>query len=84
LHGGIQAILIERLGQVVARNEFLQLLYTTSSSSSSSTDDPSGDDTIDDRYNNVGVNVDVECERMQVSYQSSASTRRLELCAYVI
>ena len=86
LHGGFQAILMERLGQVVARNEFLQLFNTTSSSSSSSTttDDPSGDDAINYHNNNVGVDLDVECERMQVSYQSSASTRRLELCAYVI
>jgi hypothetical protein len=84
LHGGIQAILMERLGQVVARNEFLQLFNTTSSSSSTTTDDPSGDNAINYHNRNVGVDVGVECERMQVSYQSSASTRRLELCAYVI
>ncbi|MGK3740088.1 MAG: hypothetical protein ACI8RD_006298 [Bacillariaceae sp.] len=85
LHGGVQAILMERLGQVVARNEILQLFTTaTTSCSSTTTDDPSGDNAINYHNNDVGVDFDVECEQIQASYQSSASTRRLELRAYVM
>jgi len=55
LHGGIQSILMERLGKHVAQNEFTKL----------------------------GSNVEVECESLQVSYQSSAS-KVIELRAHVI
>ena len=52
LHGGVQAILMEKLGRKVAKTEF-------------------------------GGNVGVECQGLQVSYQSSAS-KKLELRAHVI
>merc|ERR1712194_959362 len=63
LHGGVQAILMERLGKQVAQKELRKLVGSSNSSSSSSQR--------------------VECERLQVSYQSSAS-KFLELRAYVI
>jgi acyl-coenzyme A thioesterase PaaI-like protein len=62
LHGGVQAILMERLGRTVAQNELLKAKRTSSSNS---------------------IHNDVECERLQVSYQSSAS-KGLELRAHVI
>ena len=63
LHGGVQAILMERFGKQVAQKEIRKLVGSSNSSSSSSQR--------------------VECERLQVSYQSSAS-KFLELRAYVI
>lgn len=56
LHGGVQAVLMERLGKTVAQNEMLKV--------------------------NSSIH-DVLCERLQVSYQSSAS-EVLELRAHVI
>uniref|UniRef100_A0A7S4AQP0 Thioesterase domain-containing protein n=1 Tax=Pseudo-nitzschia australis TaxID=44445 RepID=A0A7S4AQP0_9STRA len=64
LHGGFQAVLMERLGQAVARKELSKVADATGSNSSRNW-------------------VDVECQRLQVSYQSSAS-RHLELRAHVI
>jgi acyl-coenzyme A thioesterase PaaI-like protein len=65
LHGGVQAILMERLGQSVARKELSKFHLNTNNSNSSSSD------------------MVVECERLQISYQSSAS-RVLELRAHIM
>jgi len=60
LHGGVQAVLMERLGKSVAQNELQN----------------SG-------LLGGGMEHSVECERLSVSYQSSAS-RVLELRAHVL
>jgi len=70
LHGGVQAILMERLGRTVAQIELLKASNERASSNSSSS-------------SNISIHNDVECERLQVSYQSSAS-KILELRAHVI
>ena len=72
LHGGVQAILMEYLGQSVAQNELskFHLNYSNDSNSSSSSSSSSSD-------------MVVECERLQISYQSSA-TRVLELRAHIM
>jgi acyl-coenzyme A thioesterase PaaI-like protein len=67
LHGGVQAILMERLGRTVAQNELLKAANRTSNISN----------------NKSSIHNNVECERLQVSYQSSAS-KVLELRAHVI
>ena len=67
LHGGVQAILMERLGRTVARNELMRLNHSDSPTAAAA----------------VSTITDVECERLQVSYQSSAS-RYLELRAHII
>ena len=66
LHGGVQAILMEYLGQSVAQNELLKFHLNYSNDSNSSSSSSSSSDMV------------VECERLQISYQSSAS-RVLEL-----
>jgi acyl-coenzyme A thioesterase PaaI-like protein len=66
LHGGVQAVLMESLGQSVARNELSKFHLNSNNSNSSSSSD-----------------LAVECERLQISYQSSAS-RVLELRAHIM
>ncbi|OEU12763.1 hypothetical protein FRACYDRAFT_219492 [Fragilariopsis cylindrus CCMP1102] len=68
LHGGVQAILMEYLGQSVAQNELSKFHLNSNNSNSSSS---SSSDMV------------VECERLQISYQSSA-TRVLELRAHIM
>lgn len=60
LHGGVQAVLMERLGRSVAQNELQKSGLLGS-----------------------GIEHSVDCERLAVSYQSSAS-RVLELRAHVL
>jgi acyl-coenzyme A thioesterase PaaI-like protein len=72
LHGGVQAILMEYLGQSVAQNELSTFhLNSNNSNSSSSSSSSTSSDMV------------VECERLQISYQSSAS-RVLELRAHIM
>eukprot|EP00536_Pseudo-nitzschia_multiseries_P014345 jgi/Psemu1/298691/fgenesh1_pm.688_\ len=61
LHGGVQAILMERLGQAVAKQELGAVAAAGTAEGTA----------------------DVRCQRLQISYQSSAS-RQLDLRAYVI
>jgi acyl-coenzyme A thioesterase PaaI-like protein len=68
LHGGVQAIIMEYLGQSVARNELSKFHLNSHNSNSSSS---SSSDLV------------VECERLQISYQSSAS-RVLEVRAHIM
>ena len=63
LHGGVQAVLMERLGRSVAYRELLNVDLALQDPSSSI--------------------YDVECQQLQISYQSSAS-KVLELRAHVI
>jgi len=75
LHGGVQAILMERVGRMVAQNEFRKIVIDSNSNSSTNSSN-SNSSSIHDI-------IECECERLQVSYQSSAS-KFLELRAHVI
>jgi hypothetical protein len=66
LHGGVQSMLMERLGQEVAKQTFLSHPSSHMTSSSPSFD---GSSTPHKNYNNISIH----CDRLQISYQSSAS-----------
>lgn len=72
LHGGVQSILMERLGRQVARSAFLAALSSSSSPSDGGASSPCSSSPF----------VSIECDRLHVSYQSSAS-KHLKLQAFV-
>ena len=84
LHGGVQAILMERLGRIVAREEFSKLHHNTTSIIKNDDDNNDVISTSDDDPTSIiNENFVVDCDRIHVSYQSSAS-ECLDLRAYVL
>ena len=76
LHGGVHAILMERLGKTVAQRELSKVVAAGGGGGDSSSSPPPS-----------GALCEVDCERLKVTYQSSAassSSRSLELRAVVL
>lgn len=80
LHGGVQAMLMELLGREVSKRTFLAHSSSHMALSSSSS---SFDGSPTSHSNNNNNNISIFCDRLQISYQSSAS-KFVELQAFVM